>query len=199
MVRRRRQCLSGPERPCQRDGAARAIAADGRAHRAQFPSASLRDRHADAAFVDAATGRITILDTRKTTPGLRALEKYAVRCGGGTNHRFGLYDAVLIKDNHIRIAGSIAEAVAASFGRWHGRPSCARARRSRGAESRGGRRSHRRRRRHDHAGQSQRERNAGGGELIAGRARIEISGGVTLETLPHARVDRRRRRLGRSA
>lgn len=62
-------------------------------------------------FVDAAAGRITILDTRKTTPGLRALEKYAVRCGGGTNHRFGLYDAILIKDNHIRVAGGVAEAV----------------------------------------------------------------------------------------
>jgi len=62
-------------------------------------------------FVDAAHGTVTILDTRKTTPTLRALEKYAVRCGGGTNHRFGLFDAVLIKDNHIRIAGSIAAAV----------------------------------------------------------------------------------------
>jgi nicotinate-nucleotide pyrophosphorylase (carboxylating) len=62
-------------------------------------------------FVDAAEGRITVLDTRKTTPTLRALEKYAVRVGGGTNHRFGLYDAFLIKDNHIRIAGGIVPAV----------------------------------------------------------------------------------------
>jgi nicotinate-nucleotide pyrophosphorylase (carboxylating) len=62
-------------------------------------------------FVDAAHGAVTILDTRKTVPTLRALAKYAVRCGGGTNHRVGLYDAVLIKDNHIRIAGGIAEAV----------------------------------------------------------------------------------------
>jgi nicotinate-nucleotide pyrophosphorylase (carboxylating) len=62
-------------------------------------------------FVDAAQRTLTILDTRKTTPTLRVLEKYAVRCGGGTNHRAGLYDAVLIKDNHIRIAGGIAEAV----------------------------------------------------------------------------------------
>jgi len=59
----------------------------------------------------ASGGRIQILDTRKTTPGLRALAKYAVRCGGGVNHRTGLYDGVLIKDNHIRIAGGIAEAV----------------------------------------------------------------------------------------
>jgi nicotinate-nucleotide pyrophosphorylase (carboxylating) len=62
-------------------------------------------------FVQASGGRITILDTRKTTPTLRALEKYAVRMGGGTNHRFGLYDAFLIKDNHIRLAGGIGSAV----------------------------------------------------------------------------------------
>ncbi|MBN2731141.1 MAG: carboxylating nicotinate-nucleotide diphosphorylase [Balneolaceae bacterium] len=54
----------------------------------------------------------TILDTRKTVPGLRALDKYAVKAGGGTNHRTGLYDMVLIKENHIRIAGGIGEAVA---------------------------------------------------------------------------------------
>lgn len=52
-----------------------------------------------------------ICDTRKTTPGLRMLEKYAVRCGGGYNHRYGLYDAVMIKDNHISFAGSISNAV----------------------------------------------------------------------------------------
>ena len=63
------------------------------------------------AFVDAADGRITILDTRKTTPTLRALEKYAVRAGGGTNHRHGLHDAILIKDNHIRLAGGVNVAV----------------------------------------------------------------------------------------
>lgn len=62
-------------------------------------------------FVDAAAGGITILDTRKTTPNLRVLEKYAVRVGGGTNHRIGLYDAILIKDNHIRLAGGVREAV----------------------------------------------------------------------------------------
>ncbi|KEZ51153.1 carboxylating nicotinate-nucleotide diphosphorylase [Metabacillus indicus] len=52
-----------------------------------------------------------ICDTRKTTPGLRMIEKYAVRCGGGYNHRFGLYDGIMLKDNHIASAGSIAEAV----------------------------------------------------------------------------------------
>jgi nicotinate-nucleotide pyrophosphorylase (carboxylating) len=136
-------------------------------------------------FVEAADSNITVLDTRKTTPGLRALEKYAVRCGGGTNHRFGLYDAVLIKDNHIRIAGNIAEAV----------------RRVRD-ESAGGL----------HApvpveveaqSLAQVEEAIAAGadtimldnlrvdemreavQLIAGRTRVEISGGVTLETLPH--------------
>ena len=54
---------------------------------------------------------VRILDTRKTTPLMRELEKYAVKAGGGENHRFGLYDAVLIKDNHIEAAGSITEAV----------------------------------------------------------------------------------------
>jgi nicotinate-nucleotide pyrophosphorylase (carboxylating) len=55
-----------------------------------------------------------ICDTRKTTPGLRALEKYAVRCGGGANHRFGLDDAVLIKDNHIAVAGGVSAALRAA-------------------------------------------------------------------------------------
>jgi nicotinate-nucleotide pyrophosphorylase (carboxylating) len=54
---------------------------------------------------------VTVLDTRKTTTGLRMFEKYAVKCGGGQNHRFGLYDAVMIKDNHIKAAGGIARAV----------------------------------------------------------------------------------------
>jgi nicotinate-nucleotide pyrophosphorylase (carboxylating) len=62
-------------------------------------------------FVDAASGRIAVLDTRKTTPMLRALEKYAVRAGGGTNHRGGLDDGILIKDNHIRLTGSVVDAV----------------------------------------------------------------------------------------
>ena len=62
-------------------------------------------------FVDVADGRIVVLDTRKTTPILRALEKYAVRAGGGVNHRTGLDDGILIKDNHIRLAGSVGGAV----------------------------------------------------------------------------------------
>jgi len=63
-------------------------------------------------FVLAAGGRIVVLDTRKTTPNLRVLEKYAVALGGATNHRAGLYDAILIKDNHIRLAGGVGEAIA---------------------------------------------------------------------------------------
>jgi len=67
---------------------------------------------ATAAYVGAVAGTgAQVVCTRKTTPGLRALEKYAVRCGGGANHRFGLDDAVLIKDNHLVVAGGVAAAV----------------------------------------------------------------------------------------
>lgn len=62
-------------------------------------------------FVDAAKGKVRILDTRKTTPCMRYLEKYAVRIGGGHNHRMGLYDGILIKDNHIKAAGGIKKAI----------------------------------------------------------------------------------------
>lgn len=72
--------------------------------------ATLTRRYVDA--VAATSARI--VDTRKTTPGLRAFEKYAVRCGGGHNHRFGLFDAVLIKDNHIVAAGGIEAAIKAA-------------------------------------------------------------------------------------
>jgi len=64
------------------------------------------------AYVQAVAGtKARIADTRKTTPGLRALEKHAVACGGGINHRFGLDDAILIKDNHVAVCGGVAEAV----------------------------------------------------------------------------------------
>lgn len=63
-----------------------------------------------------------VLDTRKTTPGLRELEKYAVRCGGGTNKRFGLFDCAMVKDNHIVAAGSVGGAVAAIGARFPGVP-----------------------------------------------------------------------------
>ncbi len=69
---------------------------------------------ATAAWVDAVVGTgVSIRDSRKTLPGLRALQKYAVRCGGGVNHRMGLGDAVLIKDNHVAAAGSVTAAIAA--------------------------------------------------------------------------------------
>ena len=71
-------------------------------------------------FVEITGPRTTVLDTRKTLPGLRALEKAAVIAGGGTNHRRGLSDAVLVKDNHLAVVG-IAEAVALARSRWPGR------------------------------------------------------------------------------
>ena len=73
---------------------------------------------ATAAFVARiAHTKARVICTRKTTPGLRALEKYAVRCGGGYNHRFGLDDAMLIKDNHIAVAGGIAAVLKRAKGR----------------------------------------------------------------------------------
>ena len=70
-------------------------------------------------FVDAIQGTSAVLlDTRKTVPGLRLLDKWAVSLGGGQNHRFGLYDMILIKENHIRVAGSLDEAVSRVRNRW---------------------------------------------------------------------------------
>jgi nicotinate-nucleotide pyrophosphorylase (carboxylating) len=80
--------------------------------------ATLTRRYVDA--VEAVNPQTRVLDTRKTTPGLRALEKAAVRAGGGHNHRFGLFDAVLIKDNHLAGLG-ITEAVARARRMWPGR------------------------------------------------------------------------------
>jgi nicotinate-nucleotide pyrophosphorylase (carboxylating) len=131
------------------------------------------------AFVDASGGRITILDTRKTTPTLRVLEKHAVAAGGATNHRFGLYDAILIKDNHVRLAGGIAAAVA------------------RCRQSRPDLRLEIEAQSLDECEQAV----AAGADIVlvdnmtlaevreavrraAGRARIEISGGVTLHRIP---------------
>jgi nicotinate-nucleotide pyrophosphorylase (carboxylating) len=129
-------------------------------------------------FVEAAAGRIIVLDTRKTTPTLRALEKYAVRAGGATNHRAGLFDAILIKDNHIRLAGGVDAAIAR-----------VRARRAGAIEV-------------EAQDMSQLdEALAAGAEIVLvdnmsiddireavararGRAKVEISGGVTLERIP---------------
>jgi nicotinate-nucleotide pyrophosphorylase (carboxylating) len=63
------------------------------------------------AFVEAAGAGVAVLDTRKTAPGLRPLQRYAVRAGGGTNHRFNLADSVLVKDNHVAAAGGVAPAI----------------------------------------------------------------------------------------
>lgn len=75
-----------------------------------------------AKYVDAAHGGITILDTRKTTPGFRALEKYAVRCGGGTNHRQRLDDGILVKDDHKRLAGGVSAAASRAMRNAGGLP-----------------------------------------------------------------------------
>ena len=78
---------------------------------------------ATAAWADALAGtRARVRDTRKTTPGMRALEKYAVRCGGGVNHRMGLWDAALVKDNHVVAAGGVAEAFRAVRAQFPGVP-----------------------------------------------------------------------------
>jgi len=130
-------------------------------------------------FVDASGGRIVILDTRKTTPTLRLLEKYAVRCGGATNHRTGLFDAVLIKDNHIRLAGGVNAAVARARAHRPGMPIEVEAERLEQVD----------------------EALAAGADTILvdnmstsdirdavararGHAKVEISGGVTLERIP---------------
>lgn len=73
--------------------------------------------HTYVAAVRAVSATTRVLDTRKTTPGWRVLEKYAVACGGGSNHRMGLYDAVLVKDNHIQAAGGIENAVRRALAR----------------------------------------------------------------------------------
>lgn len=103
---------------CGLEGAARALLTGERAAlnflQTLSGAATLARRYADAV---AGTGA-TVLDTRKTLPGLRSAQKYAVACGGCANHRMGLYDAVLIKENHIAAAGSIARALAAA--RTHG-------------------------------------------------------------------------------
>jgi len=96
---------------CHLTGAARALVT-GERTALNFLQTLSGTATATAAYVDAARGtRTTVLDTRKTLPGLRTAQKYAVRIGGGKNHRIGLFDAVLIKENHIAAAGSIAAAI----------------------------------------------------------------------------------------
>jgi nicotinate-nucleotide pyrophosphorylase (carboxylating) len=130
-------------------------------------------------FVDAAGGRLVVLDTRKTTPTLRVLEKYAVRAGGGVNHRGGLDDGILIKENHIRLGGGVAEVVRKMRGAGHEMPIEIEAQSLRDVD----------------------EALAAGADIILldnmsiddmrqavsrarGRVKTEISGGVTLDRLP---------------
>ena len=138
---------------------------------------------ATRAWVDAIAGTGAVVrDTRKTTPGLRALEKYAVRCGGGTNHRMSLSDAALVKDNHVAAAGGVAAAfdlVRAT----QSRP----ADRGRGRHRRRMPRGRRRRRRARPARQHGRRR-SGLADMRAcveyaraGGARTEASGGLSIE------------------
>jgi len=99
---------------CELDGPARAILSGERTalNFLQTLSGTATQARSFVAAV-AGTGAV-ILDTRKTLPGLRLAQKYAVRCGGATNHRIGLFDAILVKENHISAAGSIADAVSAA-------------------------------------------------------------------------------------
>ena len=97
---------------CKLEGPARALVT-GERTALNFLQTLSGTATATATFVDAIRGtRTTILDTRKTLPGMRLAQKYAVRVGGGANHRIGLFDAVLIKENHIATAGSITAAIA---------------------------------------------------------------------------------------
>lgn len=108
------QAVAKADRLCELSGPARAILSGERAalNLLQTLSATATET---ARFVAAVAGTsCRILDTRKTVPGLRLAQKYAVRCGGGTNHRVGLFDAILIKENHIASAGGIEPAVHAA-------------------------------------------------------------------------------------
>ncbi len=131
-------------------------------------------------FVDAVAGtKCKVLDTRKTTPGWRALEKHAVRCGGGTNHRMGLYDAAMLKDTHLAAAGSITAAVARVRERWGDGVNlvveCADlAMVEEALACKVG---------HIMLDNMDLAAVRGAVALVAGRARIEVSGGVTLATV----------------
>ncbi len=100
---------------CEIEGPARAVLT-GERTALNFLQTLSATATATACYVAALKGTDTrVLDTRKTVPGLRLAQKYAVRCGGGINHRIGLFDAILIKENHILSAGSISNAISAAF------------------------------------------------------------------------------------
>ena len=99
---------------CEIEGNARALVA-GERNALNFLQTLSGTATVTRTYVDAVVGtRAHILDTRKTIPGLRLAQKYAVRCGGGHNHRMGLYDAILIKENHVTAAGGVAQAIRAA-------------------------------------------------------------------------------------
>jgi len=99
---------------CELEGNARALVA-GERNALNFLQTLSGTATVTRSYVDAVAGtHAKILDTRKTIPGLRLAQKYAVRCGGGHNHRFGLHDAILIKENHVAAAGGIANAIRAA-------------------------------------------------------------------------------------
>jgi nicotinate-nucleotide pyrophosphorylase (carboxylating) len=131
------------------------------------------------AFVDAAGGRITILDTRKTTPTLRALEKYAVRAGGGTNHRGGLDDAIMIKDNHVRLAGGVEAAMRRMREARHDMPIEIEAQSMEQVEQAIAAKAN-----IIMLDNMSTEEMRTAVARIAGRAKVEISGGVTLDRIP---------------
>ncbi len=104
-------CMRADQQLCSLDGPARSLLT-GERTALNFLQALSATATVTRRYVEAVAGtRCRILDTRKTIPGLRLAQKYAVRCGGGTNHRIGLFDAILVKENHIAAAGSIANAV----------------------------------------------------------------------------------------
>ncbi len=134
-------------------------------------------------YVDAVAGTgATILDTRKTAPGMRVLDKWAVRCGGGTNHRLDLSDGVLIKNNHITLAGGVVPALERALRNRRGKQVIE-------IEVRSHRRTqvgHRTRGRGGAAGQHDAGPNPTGVEYVAGLGRkvpLEASGGITLENV----------------
>ena len=145
------------------------------------------------AFVDAIAGTgAAILDTRKTAPGLRAIDKLAVKHGGGVNHRFGLYDMVLIKDNHIDYAGSLTRAVELARAEGHNLEIEVEARTIEEVQAGFGSGSRANSSR-QHVDRDLRQAVA----LNAGRAKLEASGNVNLEQRARDCRDRRRLHLCR--
>ncbi|RMD83576.1 MAG: carboxylating nicotinate-nucleotide diphosphorylase [Candidatus Dadabacteria bacterium] len=161
-------------RVCQLEGTARALLAIERTF-LNFLGRLSGIATLTARFVERA-GRARILDTRKTTPGHRVLEKYAVRCGGGSNHRFGLFDAILIKDNHVAAAGGLLAAIERA--RAAGRPievECENIEQVREAVEAGVATILL-----DNFSPADVEKAVA---LVGGRARVEVSGGVDLDTV----------------